>query len=41
MDNKITLLKFLQFLAAMALVIAAWHILDLLYSALISPGVPF
>ena len=41
MDNKITLLKFMQFLAVMALVIAAWYILDLLYSMYISPGIPF
>ena len=38
METKIT---FLQFLAAMAFSIAVWHIADLLYSALISPGIPF
>lgn len=38
MDNKIT---FLQFLSAMALATAAWHIADLLYSMFISPGIPF
>ena len=38
METKITLL---QFLSAMALAIAAWHIADLLYTAWISPGIPF
>ena len=38
METKIT---FLQFLSAMAFAIAAWHITDLLYSMLISPGMPF
>ena len=38
MENKIT---FLQFIAAMAFSVAVWHILDLLYSIYISPGIPF
>jgi len=38
MDNKITLV---QFLAAMALTIAAWHTADWLYCICISPGIPF
>ena len=38
MENKITLV---QFLAATALAIVIWHILDLLYSIYISPGIPF